>query len=294
MGLSFSDKALATTFTILLVAACAEGADSIDLEEGSGTTDRTRDGSALPDSQRPLPDGSTTSPDGNTTPDSSTPDAPVTTACAEALAAASFNFESSAAGWTHGVMDGVNASEWPYDPWQWGVATNDTDCSSGKCFGAPLDENYAQCQRAYLMSPSIDLSACTGREIVLAFDHAYAFWKDGTYFDGGVVQVSSDDGATWTVPPGTYPGTLNLLKHNDAIQCSLLRAYEIDKLKGFTGRNSAPPRFESTLPASFSTAKMRIRFAVAGGASSTNLNADGSRVSTGFGWRIDNIALTAK
>jgi hypothetical protein len=49
-------------------------------------------------------------------------------------------------------------------------ATAGTPCHSGKCFGAELGQNYAQCQRGFLLSPALDLSACVGEGPRVASD----------------------------------------------------------------------------------------------------------------------------
>ena len=58
------------------------------------------------------------------------------------------------------------------------------------------------------------LQVAQGEPFVVAFHHAYAFESaDGTHFDGGMIEVSSDDGMTWVdvatlgVDPG-YGGTI--------------------------------------------------------------------------------------
>ncbi len=274
----------------IAVFGCAEGSSLGDEDPGAGQgpgrdSGAPRDGAATDDASV-LADGAA-------------PDAPPSSSCTSALAAATFDFESGAAGWTHGIMDGAkDPPDWPHDPWEIGTASNGTSCASGSCFGSPLTQNYAQCARGYLMSPKLDLEACKGQDLVLAFDHAYAFWREGaSFFDGGVVQVSGDDGATWTVPPANYPGELSIKKKDGdqpADYHCLVETFEIDKKPGFTGRESTTSRFEVPFPSSLVTGKTRIRFAFAAGLSSRNSNPDGSRVATAFGWRVDNVALTTK
>ena len=76
-------------------------------------------------------------------------------------------------------------------------------------WGTVLDENYQPCTAAWLVSPAIDLSACSGAdEVTVAWWHVYWFepmWND-QWCDGGIVQLSGDDGGTWeNVVPSVKP-----------------------------------------------------------------------------------------
>lgn len=216
----------------------------------------------------------------------------------EALAKISFDFESGAAGFTHGISDGVSAGSWPFDPWALGTASVGTACKSGKCFGAELTQKYAQCQRGYLLSPAIDLSACMGRTVALVFEHAYGFWTGSyggqTWFDGGVVEVSGD-GATWSLPQGTFAGTVKINPDQGAsYTCVQSNAFGVHGKSGFTGKQAVTAKAELTLPSSVVTDKMRVRFSSASGVSSQTTDADTSRSATDFGWRIDDVGFVVK
>lgn len=228
--------------------------------------------------------------DGGTT----TPPGGVSAACQAVIANAKWDFESGDQGWTHKVSDGADQqASWPFDPWSRGTATK-IACPAGSCFAGERTQNYAQCSRGELLSPSVDLSACVGANVTLTFAHAYAFWagtfSGATYFDGGIVELSNNSGATWSVPAATYPGTLKILKDRGSAQC-VSATYHADAKQGFTGSQPAAAEFSITVPAAMITAKTRIRFSTAAGVST---NAVGHyRENTESGWRIDNVRFTA-
>lgn len=272
--------------------ACAEGSgdDGADpdtplpprLDAGGGGT--------------PVP-GSDAGADGGPA-DSGGGDADAGDACAAALAAVAFDFEAGPQGWTHAISDGATGS-WPFDPWSHGTATNGSACPSGKCFGAELTQNYAQCQRGHLLSPSVDLSACAGRTVALVFRHAHSFWT-GTYggqtwSDGGVVEVSGDDGATWMLAQGSYPGTVRINPNQGAsYACVLSTSFGVHNKSGFVGVQAAPVTTELTLPAAVVTDKVRVRFSFGSGVSSQTTNANTSRAATAFGWRVDDVGFALR
>lgn len=221
--------------------------------------------------------------------------------CAAALAAASFSFDADEGGWSHGVADGlVPSATWPHDPWEFGVAGVGTACSSGKCFGASLSQNYAMCQRGDLTSPTLDLAACQGRAVALTFRHAYSFWSEASFFDGGIVEVSGDDGVTWTLAESSsYPGKVTIKTTGTKVLCDDAAPFHVNGQRGFVGKQPAMTSAELTLPASAVSAKTRLRFSFGSGVSydiKTGPPADPtpSRAGTGFGWRIDDVAFVAK
>jgi hypothetical protein len=280
---------LGVTSIVVLLAACAIGSEAATDDTGdSGKPPLTLDSST----PQPVEAGAH---DAAATPDAA--DAAVADPCAEALAKITYDFESGAAGWTHATSDGATGS-WPFDPWATGTASVGTACKAGKCFGTELTQNYAQCQRASLSSPAIDLSKCGGKTVALVFQHAYSFWT-GSYggsvwFDGGVVEVSGD-GTTWAVPQGTYPGTVKINPDRTAsYACVLPNGFGVHNKQGFVGAQSSTTKAELTLPSSAITATTRIRFSFASGVSSQTTNADSSRGSTAPGWRIDDVGFVMK
>lgn len=292
-------RALAISASLLAVAwlhGCATGSETDPgvLEEDGGPSVRL-DAGGLPDPAKV--DAAVPPKDGGPKDDASTSDA-----CAAAIAAISYSFDGDAQGWTHGISDGVSGS-WPFDGWTRGNATFPVAgpaCKSGACFGAELTQNYAQCQRGYLLSPAIDLSKCSGRTIALVFQHAYAFWS-GTYnaqnwFDGGVVEVSAD-GTTWQVPPAAGIYSADAVKINPdrtASYACVTTPFGVTGKQGFTGKSATMSRVSITLPAAVVSATTRIRFSMASGVSSQTTNADTSRGQTDFGWRIDDVGFEIK
>lgn len=273
-------------------SACAKGADP--------ELDDDFDAAGIP----PL-DAATGVPgrDSGAPVDAATDDASVDAgdACVEALGKLTFDFEAGPSGWTSGFSDGIATPPdptWPYDPWAHGTSTNGTACNSGKCFGSELTKNYAQCHRGYLVSPPLDLSACTGRSVALVFEHAYTFWKGSydmqTWSDGGVVEVSGD-GASWQVPQGSYPGTVKINPNRGAsYACVKSTSFGVHGKMGFIGTQATTVKAELVLPASSITATTRLRFSTAAGVSTSTTSPDTSRAGTGFGWRIDDVAFVAK
>jgi hypothetical protein len=281
----------ALTVSVGAASACAEGGSGVDDEDtlDGGRPDRL----APPESDAgPVTPGQT---DGGV--EASAPDAG--DACADALKALAFDFESGPQGWTHGISDGVAPPPaWPYDPWVQGTASVGPACASGKCFGTELTKNYAQCQRGYLLSPKLDLSKCAGRDVSVTFKHAYTFWSglyNGTvYYDGGVVEASGNDGAAFSGLTGTTPGTVKINPNRGAsYTCHESTNFGVNNKAGFTGAK-ATETVSLTLPASALTASARIRFSFASGVSSSTTNADTSRSGTDAGWRIDEIGFTAR
>ncbi len=92
--------------------------------------------------------------------------------------------------------------------WEWGRPT--VGPSGGhtgmNCVGTALDDNYDADADWPLIFPDIDLGAA---ELpILDFWHWYST-EDGT--DGGIVEISTNDGSTWRVlePEGGYPTTMS-------------------------------------------------------------------------------------
>jgi hypothetical protein len=277
---------------LVMLAACATGETGDTSDEGSGDTPRL-DASTVPE---PVEGGTTPPPPpgddgGNPKPDGGD-------ACGAALAALNFDFESGDQGFTHGISDGVTPPPaWPYDPWARGTAANGTPCKSGKCFATELTQNYAQCQRGYLLSPAVDLTACKGRSVSVAFDHAYGFLSftyGSSWSDGAVVEVSGD-GSSWQIAQGSYPGTVKINPDRGiSYSCVQSNNFSVDGQQGFVGMQTSQAHVELAIPASAVTNKTQVRFSFASGVSSSTTDANTSRGSTSFGWRIDNIAFVAK
>lgn len=278
---------------VAAAAACAQGeSDEVVLEEGDAAT--SEDGSVV---TPPGKDGAVP-----TDAPSEGGDAPSEggDACSVALAKLTFDFESGTQGWTQGISDGVKASDanWPFDPWGHGTASKGTACKAGKCFGAELAKNYTQCQRGYVLSPAIDLTACMGKTVALVFHHAYAY-ASGTsggqqWFDGAVVEVSGDNGQSWSVPQGTYPGTVKINPAIGGYECIKSSQFGVNNKAGFVGKQTTTTRAELTLPSTAVTGTVRVRFSAASGVSQQNDDPESSRAALDFGWRIDDVAFVTK
>ncbi|MDF2698437.1 MAG: hypothetical protein K0S65_6821 [Labilithrix sp.] len=276
--------ALAPVLVAAIGGACAQGSDA---DPGDGNPDAAN----LEASTAAPRDASGTEPDPED--DGGTMDGGGTgVACAAALDDAKWDFEANDQGWTHVVSDNAEGTvQWPFDPWTRGTSTT-MPCPDGKCWGSELAQNYAQCQRGELISPQIDLSACSGEKVKLVFRHAYAFWMNGpTWFDGGIVELSKDDGATWQVPSATYPGTLKIRSSLGLNACVLPDQFHVDAKTGFTGAQTAPSAFEIEVPAGYLTTKLRVRFSQASGISS---GSGEGRNGTAAGWRIDDVHFAVK
>lgn len=294
--------ALAAATSVLIACAKADGDVSLpglNGDDGGDPNDPNNSeripGSGDDDTNASSSSGSSgsTKKDGGTGDGGGSSSGNVTTACGTALAKAAWDFESGSQGWTHTASDGAQAqaSSWPFDPWGQGQDGNGLDCPDGSCFGAEIDENYAQCSRGELLSPSVDLSACSGQNVQLTFSHAFDFWTDtysGTkYFDGGIVELSGDGGSTWSVPAGTYPGTLKILKAQTSSYKCVDAPYHADGKQGFVGSQLVAQAFTVTVPAAMLTNKVRIRFSTAAGVSTQEV--DPARDGTAAGWRIDDV-----
>jgi hypothetical protein len=287
--------ALAVSLAAVALAACAQ-ACATGGETDPGEDDAADGGSRIDAGRLPDPaksDGGPLVPkevDAGGGDASGGPDA--ADGCAAALAGLAFAFDTGPQGFTHGTSDNAaGQTSWPYDGWSQGTASKGTGCKSGSCFGVELTQNYAQCQRGFLLSPPIDLRACVGRNVALVFQHAYAFWSSSPSFDGGVVEVSAD-GTTWQVPPatGVYSGTLSIRSSFGGYSCKPT-SFGADGKQGFVGKKAAMEKVSLLLPASAISATTRVRFSMASGVSSQTFSADTSRSGTDFGWRIDDVGF---
>jgi hypothetical protein len=222
--------------------------------------------------------------------------------CDMMLAAQATGFEAGATGWTHAVLDGASAPGWPLDEWQNGAATSGPgSCHAGtKCWATRLDANYTSCERAALMSPTIDLSACVGKTVTLSFWSWYDFWtgvvagKPETWFDGGLVEVSTN-GTSWSaVTPATpYPGTIKINPNIASSSCVSQNNFYVHNKPGWVGASSGWQHLTVTIPAAAVTPSFRFRFAFSSGVSFNNTDAEVNRMHTRPGWYIDDISFSS-
>jgi hypothetical protein len=244
------------------------------------------------------PDGSLPRPDAGAVPDAGDP---LSAECAAALAAAAFDFETGKAGWTHRRMPEIagDTTPWRFDDWEQGMASNvgPAACHDGSgCWATRLDNNYIACQRAYLVSPPIDLADCAGESLALTFYHWYDFWTDDwnsqTWFDGGVVELSSD-GDNWSSPPGLdYPGTIAINPNKGIYECIKSDSFYLDGLPGYVGASAGWEQVAVTIPAELVVDGLLVRFAYSSGVSLESSTQNANNFSNP-GWYIDDIAIVA-
>jgi len=236
------------------------------------------------------PDGSGEHPDGSS-------------ACDSKLGMLGVDFEGGAAGFTHALMDGADDVEpdWPYDDWEVGKATSGPgSCHGGNgCWATKLDNNYTSCQRAELVSPAFDLSSCTGRDVKLSFWSWHDFWTGSyngtTWFDGGIVEISTD-GTTWSAvtPMPAYPGTVDINPNmGSSYACVLPTSFRVDGKQGFVGNGGGWKLITIPVPSAMLTSTFRLRFIYGSGVSYASTNPETDRQHTRPGWYIDEIAFSA-
>lgn len=239
--------------------------------------------------------------DGRTGSDASVPDAPPS-ACDLALAGLGTGFEGGAAGWTHVVLDGASAPGWPLDEWERGPASSGPgSCHGGTgCWATRLDANYTSCERAALVSPTLDLSACAGETVNLTFWSWHDFWtgtvagKTGTWYDGGLLEVSND-GTGWSAvtPSPAYPGTVAINGNISSYSCVSATSFYVHNKPGWVAMSGGWKQITVPLPAAVVTPSFRLRFAFSSGVSFADNDAEGNRAHTRPGWYIDDVAFFA-
>lgn len=198
-----------------------------------------------------------------------------------ALAGLSASFDGGAAGFTHAPTSGITGD----DPWALGTPAGITCHSGTSCWVTNLKTSgYSNCQTAELKTPTVDLSACASSPltVTLTFWHYYQFeaQSSGKWWDGGALQLSADDGATWndvTPAPG-YQGTIS----GSYGGCS-----PKPTIGGHAGWSGTIPggvwvQESLDLPAAYRVAKLRVRWL---------FGAD--EATTSRGWAVDDVAITA-
>lgn len=250
--------------------------------------------------------GSPSTPGADAATDGKTADAPAIDAppspCDLALAGHATGFETGVGGWTHVVLDGATAASWPFDEWQHGTASSGPNsCHAGtKCWATRLDANYTSCERAALISPIMDLSACAGRTVTLSFWSWTDFWtgtvtgKAGTWFDGGLLEVSTN-GTAWqaVTPTPAYPGTIKINPDIGSNACVSANNFYVNNKPGWVGTSGGWQQISVPIPAAAVTPSFRFRFAISSGVSFASSNAETNRMHTRPGWYIDDVAFSA-
>ncbi len=227
------------------------------------------------------------------------PDANGTSACDLALQSLSFGFEGSAQGFVHDRMPEVAGSSvnWTFDHWEQGSASGGVSCAAGECFGTNLAGNYIQCQRAYLVSPPIDLSACAAesQDVSIFFEHRFDFWTGSfggsTWFDGGLVEISAD-GTSWQPATLLYPGTIDINPEmTSSYSCVEKDNFYVDGKDGYVGSSGGWKSESFVVPAALATVTFQMRFVYSAGVSSQTADQAESMNGTAPGWYVDSIRL---
>lgn len=205
-------------------------------------------------------------------------------------------------GWSHYPTTVASPGE---DPWMRGAVTGAPMCHSGaKCWTvSPLaGGSYKACTSAFLLSPQIDLSPCgTGADggaadagaatVELVF---WQWWKvepysvdpmgtgGGPWWDGALLQISGDDGATWkeVTPSVPYVGVLN----PGTMGCPPTYAPATTGKMGWSGDTGGDAWWPVSvaIPPALRTATFRVRFVFA----SDPLGDD-------RGWFVDDVHVQA-
>jgi hypothetical protein len=133
-----------------------------------------------------------------------------------------------------------------------------------------------------VVSPAIELGSAGPLGLVIK--HRYDFEKDGAQsFDGGVIEISDDDGKTWKdagafIKQGGYTGKLEKSNSNP-----------LSERQAFTGRSSGyldgdKPGYTTTaleLPDAYKGKSIRLRFRIGS-----------DDAAGGEGWDVDELAWT--
>ncbi len=224
------------------------------------------------------------------------PDANQSVACTQALAALRFDFESGAQGFVHAAMPIAAGSgqSWTFDSWDQGPVTAGRSCIQGdECFATNLSGNYVQCQRAYLVSPPVDLSACAspGQDVSIFFQHNFNFWsgdEGGPRFDGGLVEISAD-GTNWQSATILYPGTIDINPSIGGFSCIENESFYVDGKDGYVGNSGGWLSENFSIPEELRTVTFQVRFVYGSGVSTATNDEATSQQGTRPGWHIDNL-----
>lgn len=238
-----------------------------------------------------ITDGETT--DGETTDgeitDGDTTDVPEDVAGPEdsgprcSTVATAWTFNAGATGWTHEAI--LAPPSGSFDPWELGTPTTGPAACHGtattnQCWGTGLDSPYPACQRGALRSPTRDLSPCAvgAYTVELVFWHWHDFAAAAGSLDGGLVELSGDDGATWTAiaPAGGWDGTIDMDAGCDGTLYT-------DGRDGFVRSSGRWVQETVSIPAELRTAQFAFRFVF--GSDAANQAA---------GWFIDDVAIQVR
>ena len=122
-----------------------------------------------------------------------------------------------------------------------------------------------------LVSPPLEVGS---KPLSFTFRHRFSFETDnGQYYDGGVVEISTDGGSTWTDIGTDYTGTVVKETGNP-----------LAGRKAYTGTSNAYPDFQTTTihtGQKYLNKRVQVRFRIGADAAVG-----------GSGWAIDDLAFT--
>jgi len=199
-------------------------------------------------------------------------------ACADAQVF--YDFEAGEQGFAHHATDSGFADPWEHGTPGWG------GCASGDlCWVTHLASEYGDCEAGELVSPEIDLSACSGapQTVELRFMHLYQLedWSEGAWYDGALVQFSGDGGVSWhdVQPTPPYQGEIE----GNYSECP--GAAEIDGHSAWSGNIPGNDWSEVVVVVEETekTAGFRVRFLFGS-----------DRAMTDRGWYVDDVSIVVQ
>lgn len=215
-------------------------------------------------------------------------------ACRSALTAAGNALATGT--WVHAKMDGVG-SGWPWDFWEkgkvtWGPTADRNGNTDFTCWATKVSNNYINCQRADLRTPQLNVAACVDEDIKLVFWHWFDFWTDTwagvKRYDGGLVELSGNNGSTWVAANVSYPGMININASMDSYACTTgASAFHVHNKPGYVGKSGGWQKVEVVVPKALRTSQLRMRFAYGTGVSGKNTSQTPSTSRAAPGWYID-------
>jgi hypothetical protein len=197
--------------------------------------------------------------------------------------ATAWTFNSGASGWTHEAV--LAPPTGSFDPWELGTPSAGPEACHGSaatnlCWATGLDDDYPHCQRGAIRSPTLDLAPCSvgSYTVDLVFWHWYDFAAGTGSLDGGVVELTGDDGATWTAvaPSAGWDGAIDMDSGCEGTVYT-------DGRDGFLRTSGRWVQETIRVPVDLRTAGFAVRF-VFGSDSAT----------TAAGWFVDDVALVVR
>jgi hypothetical protein len=202
--------------------------------------------------------------------------------CADLSTAWTFNLGAS--GWTHAAIDPPASGS--FDPWVVGIPTaGPGSCRGGgatnQCWTTGLAGSYPACQIAALTSPTLHLAPCatSSFHVDLVFWHWHEFAQAAGSNDGGFVEISADDGVTWTqlAPLSAWDGPLDM----DTTACE--GTNYADGKQGFLGADARWVQETIRITPAYLTDLFSFRFV---------FGSDGA--TSGAGWFVDDVAVVVR